>query len=282
MGLVTTFLITGAEGLLGPYLVEEFRKHGRVVTSSRNSGDLPCDLTSPDAVRALLTEAAPTHVLHAAALTNVDRCELEPDVADAGNRLTTANLMAAKPSTSQLVYLSTDQVYPNTAGPHREGTETPINVYGRSKLAGELAAAEQKSSLIVRTNLFGPSRTEGRASLSDFVARSLGARKPITMFRDVLFSPLHMTTLAAFLADMVKAELTGIVNLGSRNGLSKLEFGLAVAAQLKLPIGGISVGLSTSVATRAPRPLDLRLDVERVERLLGRVMPNCIDEITRL
>ena len=69
------------------------------------------------------------------ALTDVDGCEEDPARAEALNANATAHLADTLASSAQLVYISTDQVYPDTAGTHREGGESPVNVYGWSKLA---------------------------------------------------------------------------------------------------------------------------------------------------
>jgi dTDP-4-dehydrorhamnose reductase len=280
---MSVILVTGAGGLLGPYLLEEARRHDRVVASTLRSGSHPCDLTDRAAVKTLADDVAPTHVIHTAAYTDVDGCERDPQKADALNRLAVANLAAALPPSARLVQVSTDQVYPDTAGLHREGHEGPVNTYGRSKLAGEKAALEREGSVVLRVNFFGPSRTEGRRSLSDFVVDNLRAKKPITLFEDVLFSPLHVATLAALLVEIAKSSVaTGVYNLGCREGSSKADFGLAVARHSGLSTDTVTIGSSSAVAMRAPRPRDLRMEVSRIETALGRPMPSLAHEIARL
>jgi dTDP-4-dehydrorhamnose reductase len=191
-------------------------------------------------------------------------------------------LVAGLSPNATLVLLSTDQVYPDRSGPHREGNEGPVNAYGRSKLAGELAAASHGRSLILRTNLFGPSRTVGRESLSDFVTRRLTSGERVDLFVDVLFSPLHMATLSTLTLEAALSGLTGVFNAGSRDGLSKHDFGLAVAHRLGLDTSSARPALSDAVAGRVPRPHDLRLDVGKLEAALGRVMPTLLEEVKKL
>lgn len=277
-----TVLVTGATGLLGPYLVEAATRLGRVIVSGGRDGDVPCDLTDRSAVDSMVCETAPNVVIHAAGLTDVDRCEREPSLAYALNRETAANVATVLPAPARLVYISTDQVYPDSAGPHAEGSEVPVNVYGRSKLAGERAALARGRTLVLRVNLFGPSRTPGKRSLSDFVAENLAAGNPITLFDDVLFSPLHMASLAALVAECVERGLTGVYNLGSRDGMTKADFGLAIARRLGLDTTCATVGASPARSGRAPRSKDLRLDVGRIEVALGRAMPSLREEIAKL
>ncbi len=275
-------LITGSRGLLGPYLVEAAATRGRVVESGRRACDHACDLAEAREVEAMIGNIAPDVVLHAAGFTDVDGCESDRERAERDNHRAAANLAAALPAECRYVFVSTDQVYPDTAGPHHEGTEAPVNAYGRSKLAGERAALAHPNALAVRTNMFGPSRTPGRSSLSDFVSQSLAGGKPVTLFRDVLFSPLHMASLATLVFEMIDRRLRGAFNLASRRGLSKSDFGLAVAAQLGLSTSSVSIGNSTALPARAPRTLDLRLNVERIERALGHAMPALKEEIAKL
>ncbi len=275
-------LVTGSRGLLGPYLVEAAAAWGHVVESQRGAGEQHCDLAQKAEVEAMIGNVAPDIVLHAAGFTDVDGCQGDTDRAERDNHLAAANLAAALPAECRYVYVSTDQVYPDTTGPHGENSEAPVNAYGRSKLAGERAALAHPNALAVRTNMFGPSRTPGRGSLSDFVSQSLADGKSVTLFRDVLFSPLHMTSLAALVFEMIEQGLSGTFNLGCREGMSKSDFGLAVAAHLGLGTERVTIGDSTALPSRAPRTLDLRLDVRRIEQALGHAMPTLKEEIAKL
>jgi dTDP-4-dehydrorhamnose reductase len=230
-------------------------------------------------VAELIASARPDVVVHCAAMTDVDDCQTDPIRAMALNAGTVENLAASLPDKSRLIYISTDQVYPDTPGPHRENETQPLNIYGASKLRGEEMALRRDNSLVLRVNFFGPSKTLGRSSLSDWLVFSFSAGNPITLYTDSLFSPLHLETLAAAIVDATRAQLTGIFNLGCRDGMSKCDFSLAVAAHLGLPSDTATPGPSKLVATRAK---DLRMDVSRIEKALGRAMPTLAQEVARL
>lgn len=276
------FLVTGATGLLGPYLLGAAAPHGRVAGAARGGTDHDCNLEDSSEVRRLIQTVRPDVVLHAAALTNVDGCEEAPAAAEQANVQATRNLATALPEAARLVYISTDQVYPDHPGLKREGEEAPVNIYGRSKLAGELAARVRPNSLILRCNMFGPSRTPGRRSFSDWIIDGLRRGDPMTLFTDVLFSPLQFSTLAALTLECVARGIHGTFNMGARNGTSKRDFAVMIARHLGLSLAHARDGLSTAVATRAPRPLDLRMDVSRLEAALGRPMPTLQEEVNRL
>lgn len=276
------WLITGATGLLADYLIDRCRQSGEVMTTSRSGGDRSCDLRDHDAVKSLIAEVSPDVVVHAAALTDVDYCERAPEEAMAVNRDATASLAAELPGSAQFVFVSTDQVYPDTIGPHHESDVGPVNVYGQSKLAGEQRALDHPHALVLRTNFFGRARRPGRASLSDFVIDSLRAGKNITLFDDISFSPLHMTTFASLIVELVDRGASGIFNAGCREGASKAQFGLAVASHKGLQTRTASVGISDAMRSRAPRPKDMRMASDRLEATLGRAMPTLTEEIGKL
>lgn len=275
-------IVTGATGLLGPYLLDHARQQGRAYGLARSGADVNCDLTDLDAVTHNVADIAPDIIIHAAAESDVDVCERDPDAADRINRGATENIVNAMPDNAFLVYFSTIAVYPDTAGPHVEGTENPVNVYGRTKLAGEQAARTQPKSLVIRTAMFGPSRNPGRMSLSDFIVAGLRDGRSFNLFGDELFSPLHVDTLAGLTLDAVEAGLSGTFNAASHDGMSKAEFGFAIAGALKLPTDGIRVSDSRQVSSRTRRALDMRLDPSRLESALGKTMPSLEQEIARL
>jgi dTDP-4-dehydrorhamnose reductase len=253
-----------------------------VITTARSGGDRRIDLCDAGRTGALISEIAPDVVIHAAGLTDVDLCEREPAAAIAVNRDATANIAAALPVNARLVSLSTDQVYPDTPGPHAEEGSAPVNVYGRSKLAGEQAALVHAGALVLRTNFFGDSQRPDRQSLSDFVTQNLTGRRPVTLFSDLKFSPLHMTTLAALIIELVDRGITGVYNAGCNRGTSKAEFGLAVARHRGLQTETVTIGSSTSIPGRAKRAKDLRMSVSRLEIAFGRPMPTLEEEIAKL
>jgi len=275
-------LITGISGLLAPWLVAAAEHRGIVITTGRSAGDIPCDLSDPAAVGRLISQAKPDVVIHAAAMTDVDSCEREPEQADIANRKVTEHLCAALKQDATFLYLSTDQVYADVAGPHREEDVGPVNSYGASKLAGERAALEHRDGIVARTSFFGPSRTPGRASLSDFVVDSLSSRREITLFSDVLFTPLHAITLADLLFEMVQSELRGSYNVATREGLSKADFALEIARRADLQTGSATLGVSSAVEGRAKRTIDLRMAPEKLEIALARTMPTLREEIAKL
>lgn len=272
-------VVTGASGILGDALL---RSHllpdavGSVHLRGSVHPSFTVDLRDPSAVSAALAELHPRTVVHTVALTDVDACERDPGAAFAIAAATTHHLatwLAEHAPEALFVYVSTDQVYAGE-GPHSEERTRPLNTYGQSKRAGELAAAQAPRHLVLRTNFFGHS--DMRPSYTDWISASARDGKDVLVDPTSAFSALHLADLTALIASAVERRLEGTFNLGAHDSMRKLDFARAVAA-LTAPAGEAVVGPLEPQPDRAPRPLDLRLDVSRIEAALGRTMPTMSD-----
>lgn len=268
-------LILGGTGLLGPYLRDSFTLDGAVAAV----GSKTLDASNPEEVAAMVAAYRPDTVINCVACTDVDLCERDPVRADMLNRAPVAALAATLSPETVLVQISTDQVYPGNGSPFQEDAVGPINEYGRTKLAAEEIAEGHRNSLILRVNLFGPSRTVGRKSLSDWLTENLRKGTPITLFTDSFFSPLRMATLAETTRRLVAHGVQGTFNLGSRDGASKAWFARRLAAAMNLSLETASEGTSATISGRAPRPLDMRMDVSKLEAAAGIQLPTLAREI---
>jgi dTDP-4-dehydrorhamnose reductase len=203
--------ITGAGGGLGRAFLEWGREAHDLVPFTH--AELPVE--NGGAVEERLQEARPEAVLHLAARTSVDGCELDPDGAFAVNVRGTANVARAAARTDAiLVVLSTDYVFDGEKGePYDERDRpSPLSVYGISKLRAEEAARDlmpKDRLVIVRTSwVFG---AEG-----EFVRRSmdrLAAGEEIGGIVDQVGTPTYVRHLARRLVPVIEAGLRGVVHL---------------------------------------------------------------------
>jgi dTDP-4-dehydrorhamnose reductase len=281
-----TVIVFGATGLLGASLVPRLRARGHtVLAQSRGPGTELC-LNPSDrvAVSAAFAKHRPAVVINLVAVTNVDKCEIQTELAWQANAgvveaivegiLALDNVPESRP---HLVHISTDQVY-DGPGPHAEDEVHPINVYGLSKYTGELLA-ERVGATVLRSNFYGRSHCAGRMSFSDWLVRSLRERAPITVFDDVKFSAIHIDTLCDLIARSIELRPAGIFNAGCRDGISKAGFALALARALGLPTDYVKVGTTADVVLKARRPLDMTLQVARIEAALDLQCPSMLNEI---
>lgn len=283
---MSTVMVFGASGLLGASLVPMLRaRRYNVLAQSRGPGaDLLLNPNDHIAVSAALARHRPSAVINLVAATNVDQCERQTELAWQANVdvvaaiaegiLTLSDDTVVRP---HLVHISTDQVY-GGLGPHAEEDIHPINVYGLSKYAGELLA-ERVGATVLRCNFYGRSRSAGRVSFSDWLVRSLREKIPITVFDDVKFSAIHIDTLCDYIVRSVELRPSGIFNAGCRDGISKAGFAIALACALELPTENVRTGTSADVLLEARRPLDMTLQVARLEAALCLQCPNILNEI---
>jgi dTDP-4-dehydrorhamnose reductase len=277
-----TVLVTGARGLLGSTLVPYLGAKGnKVIRVSRQSGaDLCADFRVPSEAIACLSAARPDTIVNLAALTDVDACERDRHSAYSANVTTVRNIVTwlkVEGTKSHLVQISTDQLY-DGPGPHRETDIVVTNAYAESKLAAEGVATAVRST-VLRTNFFGPSECAGRVSLSDWILASLRARKPITVFEDIQFSPLSMSTLIDLIGIVILRRPIGVFNVGSREGMSKADFAFAIAKRMQLDTHTMNRGASSTLNLLAYRPKDMRMDSSLFETTFSLRLPTLQHEI---
>lgn len=216
----------------------------------------------------------PQVVIHTAAWVDVDGCQVNPTKAKESNETLTKLVVSASPKKAKIVYISTEQVFPGNKACAKESDPTrPINVYGRTKLAGEQIVQESgRPHLIVRTNFFGWSSGR-KKTFGEWLIQSLREKQPIRLFTDFYFTPLYAGLMADRLEHLLKKDAQGVVHLGGRNRVSKYEFGKKLARMSSLPFFSVKASRMNAVATLAPRPKDISLNSDRAEVMLGTQAP---------
>lgn len=274
-------LVTGATGLLGGSLVPFLRGKGLEVIAHgmKKPADVQADLCDLQVTCAMLDTVAPDAIIHLVCLSDVDACEEDPNLAYLLNVHCLENVVGwlRDHSRTRLVHISTDQVY-DGADENREEDVTLRNSYALTKYASELVA-RQVDSVVLRTNFFGRSRTQGKSTFSDWLINSLQQQAGITLFSDVMWSPLSLENLSQIVLVALRSKVTGVFNAGSHGGMSKRDFAHAVARRLKLPLETARDGVLADVALRAPRPRDMRMDSTLFEKTFGVSLPALADEI---
>ena len=282
-----TVLLFGGNGQVGHELRRSLRALGDVVVTTR-SGELPegarceeADFDRPDTLAALVERVAPAIVVNAAAYTAVDKAEDDVDAAFRTNAEAPGVLARACALRDiPFVHYSTDYVFDGQGSrPYREDDPTaPLGVYGASKLAGEDAVRSVGGRhLILRTAwVYG---RHGHNFMKTMLR--LGAdRDELRVVADQVGTP----TPAALIAD-VTAELLGLrdapsgtFHLTPRGETSWHGFAEAILEEA-LALGLIPrapkvIPIATSdYPTRARRPGYSRLDIGRLEQVLGRALP---------
>ena len=278
-------LLTGSNGLLGQKLVALLREQPGVtlVATSRGPNRLAdrypdlcyraLDVTDAAQVRQVLAREQPTHVIHAAALTNVDECELHRAACWLQNVTAVAHLVdGCARHGIHLTHLSTDFIFSGDAGPLAEdAVPAPVNFYGESKLAAEqLVQAGAGRWAIARTVLvYGVAHRYGRTNLVLWVRDALRAGQPIRVVSDQWRTPTLAEDLAQGCWLLARQAAQGIYHLSSDELLTPYDVALRVADYFSLDAGLIEKVDASTFSQPARRPARTGFLIGKARRELG-------------
>jgi dTDP-4-dehydrorhamnose reductase len=269
-------LITGPRGLLGATLMRVLPEAGFDAVAFR--GDIRDAAAAADEIAA----AAPAHIVHTAAMTDVGECERKPHEAYAINGTGTKHIVeAARSARAHVLYISTASVFRGDRGDYRE-TEAPdpLNAYNVSKRQGELHTLGYDKGVVLRLNLIGvhPNGSRGKNFL-EWLLDCFRAGKDMSLFRDVWINPLSNWTIAALMAKILSADPPDkILHIGSRDVLSKAAIGGLVQGHFPNYRGVQRLDSVDTLTDGAFRPKHMWLNTDLAASLLG-AMPAVSEEI---
>ena len=293
--------VTGVAGQLGHDVMNELAKRGITgigsdiapVYSGAQDGSavvtmpyVPLDITDPEAVSSVIREVAPDVVVHCAAWTAVDMAEDDDKVAKvrAINAGGTANIASVcKDIDAKRVYISTDYVFDG------QGTEPwkpdcqdykPMNVYGQTKLEGELAVSRTLDKyFIVRIAwVFG---VNGK----NFIKTMLNVGKKydtVRVVNDQIGTPTYTFDLARLLVDMIGTEKYGYYHVTNEGGyISWYDFTVEIFRQAGYTTKVIPVTTEEYGLSKAKRPANSRLDKSKLLEMGFEPLPDWRDAVSR-
>lgn len=283
-------LVTGASGLLGGNImmlvsgdwdVVGIVHHHQIKPPAKNIRLIAGDLLS-EQLSDLIKDFTPDAVIHCAAQTNVDRCDRERTEAYRLNVEMTSRMVAFCAKTgSHLVHISTDHFFDgNIVGAHKEHeAPAPVNYYGETKLEAEnIVSALHSPWTIVRTNFFG-FQIQDKNDFAGWIVEALHEDRPISLFTDVLFSPLLVNSLIKYLIRIVDDTLTGVMHIAAHDGCSKYEFGMKLANELGLDTRRINQCRYEDANMAIARPRNMQLDTRTTEKIFGESFPHVNESI---
>ena len=280
-------LVTGAAGQLGHDIINEAENRGYKVTGT-DLGDrwpgLQMDITDAEAVTQVIREIQPDIVYHCAAWTAVDAAEDNRETVFRVNAQGTRNIAnACKDTGCRMMYISTDYVFDG------QGTEpwqpdckdyAPLNVYGRSKLAGEEAVAGilDKYFIVRIAWVFG-------ANGKNFVRTMLNIGRKYDTLRvvnDQIGTPTYTRDLAGLLVDMGETEKYGYYHATNEGGyISWYDFACEIFRQAGYSTTVIPVTTEEYGLSKAARPANSRLDKSKLTEMGFKRLPDWKDALKR-
>lgn len=242
------------------------------------------DITDKDAVAKTITELKPDAIIHCAAWTNVDGAEDKQEIVHKINAEGTANIAdAAKTIAAKMLYLSTDYVFDGQGTRPWEPDDkcyAPLNVYGQSKLDGEMAVANTLSKFfIVRIAwVFG---LNGK----NFIKTMINVGKThdtVRVVNDQIGTPTYTLDLARLLVDMIETDKYGYYHATNEGGyISWYDFCCEFYKQYGLDTKVIPVTTAEYGLSIAARPYNSRLDKSKLISAGFTPLPTWQDAVSR-
>ena len=289
-------LVTGTSGQLGFDVMEELARRGHSgVGADRADSEaefehVVLDITDKEAVTRVITEVKPDAVVHCAAWTNVDAAEDPANLraVRAVNVDGTENLAkACREVGAKMVYISTDYVFDGSGERPWEPDDknyAPINVYGQSKLDGELKVVENlEKYFIVRIAwVFG---RNGKNFVKTMMEVGVG-RDMVKVVDDQIGTPTYTVDLARLLVDMIETEKYGYYHATNEGGyISWADFTEEIykQAEMNTKVERVSTAEYEKIAGRtvAKRPFNSRLDKSKLVKAGFTPLPTCQDALSR-
>jgi dTDP-4-dehydrorhamnose reductase len=268
-------LITGASGFLGWYLCEAAHQAGWQVFGVSYQKAIapvhypiyPLDLTDFVAVREYMTELQPDAVIHAAALSQPNACQMQPEQSYQINVIAAINLAGLCADAGvPFVFTSSEQVFDGESAPYRESDRpNPLNLYGEHKALAEVGILQRHpTAAIARMPLMYGASPYAPSFLQPFVAK-LKAGERLDVFVDEWRSPVSGVDAAAGILLALEqvqgiVHLGRIVHLGGKERISRAQFGERLVEQLGLPPSLLNPCQQADVPMAAPRAKDLSLE----------------------
>jgi len=277
--------ITGTNGLLGQHLVHLLLAHGYQVVALAKGDDrtsfeshlsykyYPVDISEDFGLHDVLSIEVPDILVHAAAITQVDECELNQDKCwDINVQGTVRALVAAELFSKRFIYVSTDFVFDGEKGNYSETDETsPVSYYGVTKLRAESFVSDSEIPwVIVRTCLvYGNALSGTRNNIISWVKQNLEQGKPIKVVSDQVRTPTYVEDLAKGILLIIEKKVEGIYHISGKDVLTPFEMAVRTADYFGLDKQLIEKVDASVFVQPAKRPPKTGFDISKAGKELG-------------
>ena len=280
------FFITGGSGLLGERLATIASNDDEIVLSHNSNptkNTIKCDITDKNEVEKVINKNKPDTIVHCAAMTDVDLCEDEIDIAYRINSDGTRNMaQAAENIGAKIIYVSTDFVFDGDKGYYSEDDEVnPLGIYAKSKYDGEVQLKKYSTNwAIARVSvLYGWHK---KANFTTWVINQLRSNNSINIVTDQINSPTYADNAGEAIFEIAKQDKNGIYHTAGNDRINRFDFTQKIAEAFNLNKDLINPTTSDKFIQKAPRPRDSSLNVNKIKKVLGFTMETCSESLERM
>jgi dTDP-4-dehydrorhamnose reductase len=209
-------------------------------------------------VKQLVSSFEPEVIINCAAMTNVDACEKERELAWKVNVGSVENLIeAARRADTRIVHVSSDYVFDGKNGPYDElARPNPISYYGRTKLAGEnILTTSGVPHAIVRTMVLYGAGYHVKQNFALWLIKSLTEGKPVRVVDDQIGNPTLADDLAYAVMKIIELDRSGLFHIAGPDLMSRYDFATALAKAFAFNRKLITPVKTSAFKQPAPRPL---------------------------
>lgn len=273
-------LVTGANGLVGKKIVNRLaadKKHEVYATSLKHlqvegAKTFTSNLLNAD-INNLIEQIGPETVIHCAALSSPDACEVDRFVCKRMNIEVTSRIASACSNYNvHLVFLSTDFIFDGIKGNYsEEDPVNPISYYGESKMEAEaLLKSMNLSHAIARTSLvYGYEEKLSRSNILIRVVENLSKHKPYRVPTDQVRTPTLAEDLAVGIERLAVEKISGLYHISGNEHVSVADFSIMVAKTFGLDESLLQKVATKQLAEPAPRPLNSSLNIDKARKDLS-------------
>ena len=269
-------LITGAYGQLGSACSDVLGHRFNIIKTGARpiNNKSKLDVSSKESVKNFLDQHTPDIILNLAAMTDVDGCERNPELAKQINYQGVVNLCDG--FNGHFIQLSTDYVFNGQNGPYlEEDPVDPISIYGKSKLAAEKYLIDINiPHTIIRANVLYSYLPKTEASFLKWVVESLKDSKSINVVSDQLNNPTSTNSIADFINRVALSEIVGLYHYADSGIMSRFDFAQLIANVFNLDSDLIKPILTSDLNQTAPRPLNSGLRTQKIKNELSIYPPD--------
>lgn len=282
-------LIIGAQGFVGSYAARRFAGAFEVFAGSRAAaiapGSVPVDITDQASVDAAFQSVKPDAVLLLAALSDIDRCQADPEQAVAINVRGPENVAKACVRTNaSLLFTSSAAVFDGSKhGYSEDDAPSPVSVYGETKVRAEEAIlALDPSAIVLRFALvLGFAGRNGTNAMFENLSARWAGGTPVATPTFEFRNPIDAAALSCFMLELLSNDKAqGIFHVGAMESISRYNLNVKLAERMGYA-RDLVVAQTEPTPGRAPRGRDHFLLTKKLRTVCHTPIPSCDQVIAR-